>query len=272
VTGVGTAAGAVLIADLTGPADIHGVHGAAGLTHWKCLASGHDLMSEVEAVEWASIPPGGVSGEHRHTRTEESYFILRGQGEIYLDGQPHPVGAGSLILTGLGTVHGLRNTGSTDLDWLVIEVRSPGTSDALLGRSQDMTVVTSRNPTEAHMNAAIHDLGEPGESAESGALRRVDPGDLLTGPLRLIERRSLEPGTTWDLRAVGSEHTVFVLSGDGWAAADDATADLRAWTSVTLPLGTSARFGAGRHGLEVFHAELTVPDAALVSAAAEGHR
>ncbi|MEJ8642000.1 cupin domain-containing protein [Streptomyces sp. MS1.HAVA.3] len=115
----------VIVADTTGPADIYGVHGTAGLTHWKALASGLDLAAGWEAVEWASVPPGGVSGEHRHTRTEEIYFVLRGSGEIVLDGVSHPVSEGWMVLTGVGTVHGLRNTGDTDLDWLVIEIRSP---------------------------------------------------------------------------------------------------------------------------------------------------
>ncbi|WP_158013531.1 hypothetical protein [Carbonactinospora thermoautotrophica] len=62
------------------PSEVYGVHGAEGLTYWKCLARRDGLAGPWEAVEWASVPPGGVSGEHLHTRTEEVYFILSGRG------------------------------------------------------------------------------------------------------------------------------------------------------------------------------------------------
>lgn len=82
-------------------------------------------------MEWAWIPPGGVSGEHLHTRTEEIYFILSGCGQITVDGRPYQVQTGDLILTSVGTRHGLRNTGTEGLGWLVIEVASPATARAL---------------------------------------------------------------------------------------------------------------------------------------------
>lgn len=239
---------AVLLADVTTPADVYGVHGAKGLSHWKCLAGRHDLAGEWEAVEWASIPPGGVSGEHRHTRTEELYFLLSGEGEMYLDGVPHPVAAGSLILTGLGTVHGLRNTGTTRLDWLVSEVRSPHTSRALRGRTTTPPSAVRRQPKD-DMNAQVHHLIDE---------QRVDPTELLTGPLRLIETTVVAPGERLDLDATGTEHTVFVLTGSGTATAAGGEAPLRAGVSVTLPKGTSARLTAGQDGLRLFHVELAL--------------
>ncbi|MGQ0773052.1 MAG: cupin domain-containing protein [Pseudonocardiales bacterium] len=121
----------IVIADLTEPSEVYGVHGSEGLSQWKCLARRAGLFGPWEAVEWAWIPVGGVSGEHLHTRTEEVYFILSGRGEITLDGQPHQVQAGDLILTCVGTRHGLRNTGTEGLGWLVIEVSSPATAMAL---------------------------------------------------------------------------------------------------------------------------------------------
>ncbi|MEU6094313.1 cupin domain-containing protein [Streptomyces sp. NPDC047079] len=247
-SGAASPTGTVLLADVTTPADVHGVHGAKGLSHWKCLAGRHDLAGEWEAVEWASIPPGGVSGEHRHTRTEELYFILSGEGEMYLDGVPHAVAPGSLILTGLGTVHGLRNTGGVRLDWLVTEVRSPHTSDALRGRATKPPG-TARRKTEDDMNAQVHHLLDQ---------QHIDPTELLTGPLRLIETVSLAPGEHLDLSSTGSEHTVFVLSGSGSAATADSEAALHGGVSVTLPKGTSVRLTADQDGLRLFHAELAL--------------
>jgi len=121
----------IVVADLAEPSTVYGVHGSDGLSLWKCLARRAELVGCWEAVEWAWIPPGGVSGEHLHTRTEEIYFILSGRGQITLDGRPYQVQTGDLILTSVGTRHGLRNTGTEGLGWLVIEVASPATARAL---------------------------------------------------------------------------------------------------------------------------------------------
>ncbi|MEU8959516.1 cupin domain-containing protein [Streptomyces sp. NPDC048518] len=256
-----TLGGEVIVGDVGGPAHIHGVHGTTGVTRWKALASGADLRGGWEAVEWACVPPGGVSGEHRHTRTEEIYFILSGTGEIYLDGTAHPIAPGTLLLTGLGTVHGLRNTGDCDLAWLVIEMRSPRFSEAL-GATAPASVSAPAHtpvPTPAPASpekehpvptARLHDLR---------AERSVSPAGVFTGPLRTLALETVDASGTVELAADGREHMVFVLSGTGWVENGSDTAELHPGTAVTLPRGTRARIGADRgEGLELFHAEVAV--------------
>lgn len=225
----------VIVADTRGPADVHGVHGTHGLTRWACLARRAGLVGSWEAVEWASIPPGGVSGEHLHTRTEEVYVLLAGRGEITLDGHPYPVEAGDVILTGLGATHGLRNAGTEALDWLVIEMPA---------------LPRPRTPILRH--AVVSNLRRVGP---------IDPGVVLSGPLRHLEVARLRPGERRELVADFSEHTVFVTAGSGRAAAGDVRVPLAPGRSVTLPLGTSAAFTAGNDGLEYVHAVLTVAPA-----------
>lgn len=123
----------LVVGDLEAPSVVYGVHGADGASQWRCLARRPGLAGDWEAVEWAWLPSGGLSGEHVHTRTEEVYFILSGRGHILLDGVATEVHAGDVILTGLGTKHGLRNTGDEELSWLVIEISSPATAAALRG-------------------------------------------------------------------------------------------------------------------------------------------
>ncbi|GAA1153253.1 hypothetical protein GCM10009664_21500 [Kitasatospora gansuensis] len=224
----------VIVADTRGPADVHGVHGAHGLTHWACLARRPGLLGGWEAVEWASLPPGGVSGEHLHTRTEEAYILLTGRGEIILDGRPHPVEAGDVVLTGLGTTHGLRNAGTEALDWLVIEMPAP--------------LPRPRTPILRH--AVVTNLRRVGP---------IDPGVVLTGPLRHLELVRLRPGERTELAADATEHTVFVTAGSARAASAAVRVPLEPGRSVTLPLGSSAAFTAGNDGLEYVHAVLTVP-------------
>ncbi|WP_116245107.1 cupin domain-containing protein [Nocardiopsis sp. FIRDI 009] len=240
-------AAAPILATTREPADVHGVHGAAGLTHWKCLAARRHLSGEWEAVEWASLPPGAVSGEHRHTRTEEIYFLIRGEGELVVNGTPHPVGPGSLLLTGIGAVHGLRNTGATDLDWLVIEMPAPETTRVLRGRP---AVPRSTPPKEGRhqMNARLYDLDEHGS---------VDPRELLTGPLSLVELIRVDPTVPHVLNSEGVEHTLFVLEGTGTAVSGDTSVPLAPGTALTLPLGGHAVVDTDS-SLRCFHAVLDV--------------
>ncbi|MFJ8041784.1 cupin domain-containing protein [Kitasatospora sp. NPDC096147] len=241
---------AVIVADTRGPADVHGVHGTHGLTHWTCLARRAGLHGGWEAVEWARLPPGGVSGEHLHTRTEEVYVLLTGRGEITLDGHPHPVEAGDVVLTGLGTTHGLRNTGAEALDWLVIEMPArPHSHDHQDARPVGPPAPFPRPRVPIMRHAVVTNLRRVGP---------IDPGVVLTGPLIRLEAVRLAPGARVELAADGVEHTVFVTAGRGRAAAGEVRVPMEPGRSVTLPLGTSAAFTAGHDGLEYVHAVLAV--------------
>jgi 2-epi-5-epi-valiolone synthase len=121
----------LIVADVNGASEVHGMHGGAEVAMWKCLARRLGLNGTWEAIEWSSLPPGADCGEHRHTRTEELYFILSGEGELLLNDVPHQVRSGHLIANGLGTRHRFRNLGTEDLNWLVIEVFSPETTQTL---------------------------------------------------------------------------------------------------------------------------------------------
>ncbi|WP_063794365.1 cupin domain-containing protein [Kitasatospora sp. MBT63] len=227
---------AVIVADTRDPVAVHGVHGTSGLTQWACLARRAGLGGGWEAVEWARIPRGGVSGEHLHTRTEEVYVLLAGHGEITLDGHPHPVRAGDAVLTRVGTRHGLRNLGRQALEWLVIEVTAP-------------LLPSPRTPLLDH--SLVTNLRRLG---------RIDPTVVLSGPLRLLETVRLRPGERVTLTADVVERTLFVSAGSGRAATAGLRVPLRPGRALTLPLGSSAALTAGRGGLEYVHAELAVPD------------
>ncbi|MDH6135579.1 mannose-6-phosphate isomerase-like protein (cupin superfamily) [Kitasatospora sp. MAA4] len=250
---------AVIVASTRGPADVHGVHGTEGLTHWTCLARRPGLLGGWEAVEWACLPPGAVSGEHLHTRTEEVYVLLSGRGEISLDGRTVRVEAGDVVLTGLGTRHGLRNTGPEPLEWLVIEMTA--------------VKLPAQHPTHpTHPSYPSYPAG-PAPVMRSTVvtnLRRVgsiDPSVVLSGPLRRLRIVRLRPGERAELAADAVEHTAFVTAGGGRAAPGGAqTGELRVplapGTALTLPLGTGAVLTAGPDGLEYLHAVLAVPGAA----------
>jgi len=223
------------------PVEVHGVHGAAGVTSWTCFSRRAGLDGDWEAIEWASVPVGGVSGEHRHTRTEEIYFILSGQAEVRLDGRPYVLGPGGLVLTCVGSTHALHNVGTSPVDWLVIEMLSPDTAAAVRDRD-----VSDRR---TGMGSKVVNLAELGQ---------FDPREVFAGPLENIALRSLADGETLDLAAHGREHTLFVIEGSGHAKSGSTEVSLAAGTSVTLPLGTELTVLAGQPGLKIFLATMAV--------------
>jgi mannose-6-phosphate isomerase-like protein (cupin superfamily) len=240
----------MIVSDTTGPAEVHGVHGAAGTSWWKCFVRGSELAGAWEAVEWARLPPGGLSGEHLHTRTEEAYLLLAGRGRIILDGRRSPVAAGDVVLTGLGVRHGLLNTGSGPLSWLVVELLGPAAA-AAFGRGPAGQPAGKPERDEAMTAAQVFHLQEPGE---------IDPRTVLTGPLRRIARRRFAAGQATTVTADGREFTFFVVGGSGTATSGPATAPLAPEVSLTLPLGGAVRITAGAGGLELLELELLVPD------------
>lgn len=231
------------------PALVHGVHGAAGQTSWTCFTRRAGLDGDWEAVEWASVPPGGISGEHLHTRTEEVYFLLSGRARIFLDGRPTDIEPGHTVLTKVGTRHALHNIGDEPVSWLVIEILSPQVARALAttGRAEDPTSEAGEAET---VNSTVINLRE---------LVEFDPRKVFAGPLDLVRIETLEPGRELDLAAEGCEHTLFVLSGDGTGHGPGPNeVALRPGTSVTVPHGGRVRVRAGADGIELFRARMAV--------------
>ncbi|WP_309067422.1 cupin domain-containing protein [Microbacterium sp.] len=73
-----------------------------------------DLCSGVAVIE-----PGGWLSLHRH-EAPEIYQVLSGVGEVSLDGVKHAVRAGSAVYIPSNHEHGIRNTGSTVLEFVYV--------------------------------------------------------------------------------------------------------------------------------------------------------
>ncbi len=68
---------------------------------------------------WAFIEyqPGVGIGLHDHA-FEESYFILKGEIDGTLDGEPYHAGPGDVLWTGVGCVHSFKNNSDAPVCWL----------------------------------------------------------------------------------------------------------------------------------------------------------
>jgi mannose-6-phosphate isomerase-like protein (cupin superfamily) len=88
----------------------------------RFVYANQELLSALRVFELCRLPPGTSIGEHLHDETEEIYYILSGDGTMDLDGTPREVHAGDAVLTQPMSRHGIRNTGTTDLEVLIVEV------------------------------------------------------------------------------------------------------------------------------------------------------
>lgn len=206
---------------------VYGVHGAHGTTGWTGLFTRRDLASTTEAVEWAHLPPGAVSGEHRHTRTEEIYLILEGEGDYVLDGQIHAAKPGFLALMTPGHTHGLRNAGAGPLNWWVIETLTPETQAVLNGQSH--------SPRTTPMTPHVADLT---------TTPRVETADSFTGPLAAVERHTPHATECLGLEAKGMEIACFLNRGAGRLRFADTEVELTAPYSFLIPMSGNVLFEA----------------------------
>ncbi|MGW5052710.1 cupin domain-containing protein [Actinokineospora sp. NPDC004072] len=230
----------LVVTTLDEPSEVYQMHGGEKVARWKCLARRNNLFGAWEAVECSWLPPGGASGEHLHSRTEQFDYIVSGSGVMTINGVDHPVGPGDLVTTCLGTRHGIRNTGAADLVWLVIEVSGPG--------------MACGSPERAGaVRAAVVPLRE---------VRDLDAAGYLAGPLRRARLVRLRPADAEVLVADGQEHVLFALAGTGTAATATRTVPLRHGVSVAVPLGEGVTVTSGPRGLEFFVVSLAAGGAA----------
>jgi len=66
------------------------------------------------------IPPGKSSASHYHKISEETYFILKGEGWMRIDQQEFSLQPGQACLIEPGEVHQIFNRGKTDLEFLAV--------------------------------------------------------------------------------------------------------------------------------------------------------
>ncbi|MTI46154.1 Cupin domain-containing protein [Roseibium hamelinense] len=223
-----------------GHATVIGVHGSEGATGWKAFYTRRDLTSPTEAVEWATLPPGAVSGEHRHTRTEEIYLILDGEGEYALNGIRHPVRAGTLALTPPDNTHGLENTGNGVLNWWVIETLTPRTQEVLAGASP-----SGSNSMPAH----IFDLTKT---------PNIDATRIFSGPLTSVNRAVLKQGDQSFFGDGTHEIAVFLNRGKANIAFPGFDGPLEGPACFLVPAGGEAAVGALSEA-ELYSVHLRVP-------------
>ena len=88
------------------------VEGWGGIVSWRTLISADRTPTVGLTAGTADIEPGAtVDGALHHHAPHELYYFLAGCGHVHIDGEEHPVEAGSVVFVPGGTPHFVRNTG-----------------------------------------------------------------------------------------------------------------------------------------------------------------
>jgi quercetin dioxygenase-like cupin family protein len=106
--------------------------------------SGSETSGSVALIE-AIVPPGGGPPPHRHSREDETFYILDGELEIVADGEKATAGTGATVLLPKGSVHQFKNTGKTAARMLIL-VAPAGLEEFFAEVSQEPGTFSEDNP------------------------------------------------------------------------------------------------------------------------------
>jgi mannose-6-phosphate isomerase-like protein (cupin superfamily) len=90
-----------------------------GGASWRTFFSRDITPTTALTTGVSTVPPGQALAPHRH-KIVESYFFIHGHGVLALGGDEYEVDAGSAVHIPSLTVHGVRNTGSTTLQFFYV--------------------------------------------------------------------------------------------------------------------------------------------------------
>ena len=71
--------------------------------------------TDVQSLAEATLEPDEVTQRHYHRVAEEIYFVLKGSGQLEVDGESRIVRPGEAILIPAGAWHTLENNGNSEL-------------------------------------------------------------------------------------------------------------------------------------------------------------
>jgi mannose-6-phosphate isomerase-like protein (cupin superfamily) len=73
-------------------------------------------------VDHLLLPPGVSVGSHLHREQAEVYYVMGGEGTLFVGSEKAEIRAGDAIPIQLGEAHAFDNNGSQPLEFLVIGV------------------------------------------------------------------------------------------------------------------------------------------------------
>ena len=74
--------------------------------------------TDVQSLAEATLEPDQATERHYHRVTEEIYFVVKGSGDMEVDGEHKRIAVGDAVLIPPGAWHTLHNNGTSELRFL----------------------------------------------------------------------------------------------------------------------------------------------------------
>jgi mannose-6-phosphate isomerase-like protein (cupin superfamily) len=71
--------------------------------------------TDAQSLAEATLEPGQATERHYHRATEEIYFVIKGSGDMEVDGESERIRPGDAVLIPPGAWHTLVNDGTSEL-------------------------------------------------------------------------------------------------------------------------------------------------------------
>lgn len=94
-----------------------------GTVRIQHIIEGKKLKDKANLFAKITVPIGCSIGKHDHTNDFEVYYILKGRGQVFDDGQIIEVTEGDVIYTADGAEHSIENIGDENLEFVATVIR-----------------------------------------------------------------------------------------------------------------------------------------------------
>jgi mannose-6-phosphate isomerase-like protein (cupin superfamily) len=109
-------------------------HGGVGTARYRRALDPSVFLSNWSYVDHLALDPGSSDGLHHHPGIEEIYYVLSGEGQAQVNDETAAIRKGDAVPVLLNETHAFRNTGSQDLEFMIVGIASKkGVLDTELG-------------------------------------------------------------------------------------------------------------------------------------------
>ncbi|SRR6266567_7862021 len=110
-------------------------HGGDGTAQYRRALDPSVFQTNWSYMDHLVLPAGASDGRHRHPGIEEVYYVLNGDGEAIVNGETAVIHKGDAVPVLLNELHSFKNTGSQDLELMIIGIASQkGVLETTVGR------------------------------------------------------------------------------------------------------------------------------------------
>lgn len=243
----GPVAGRIVRSD---PAQYRGmtkVHDGAGELRLQTLV-GRGVLKDLAFVHRGHLMPKSSIGHHFHNDSDETFFILNGEGQFTVDGHTSVLRGPVGVPCRAGHSHALYNASDEPLEWMNINVRVAGAPSGGAD-SRDPTSVVNLDddranvpldPKPVFMSFRFdRSLLRPTKALHGGSgtaqYRRVAGQTLFASQWSYIDHIVLPAESSFGTHFhKGVDEFLFVLNGTGNLTVGSESAPIKKWEGIAL--------------------------------------